>query len=102
MRCSVHLLVDYVGFIKRVLKLLQTGFRELKRLELHLKLIKEPVVVPLTKDYSKPFAWSNSWTEFAAFRVPFRFSRVWFGSGKCDGATRTRGARTRLSQRSLR
>lgn len=40
------LFLDYVGFIKKIMKLMQHNYKSIVKLEIELKQLKEPVEVP--------------------------------------------------------
>lgn len=46
MKCLFANLIDYVGFIKKIIKLMQHKYTSIKKLEVELKQLEEPVSLP--------------------------------------------------------
>lgn len=46
MECLFANLIDYVGFIKKIIKLMQHKYTSIKKLEVELKQLEEPVSLP--------------------------------------------------------
>lgn len=40
------LFLDYVGFIKKIMKLMQHNYSEISKIEVELKILEEPAEVP--------------------------------------------------------
>lgn len=46
MICFLFLFTDYVGFIKKIMKLLQHGYSEIQSIEIELRILEETSAPP--------------------------------------------------------
>lgn len=74
MRKIIFLCADYVGFIKKIMKLLQKGYNEIQALEVELRILEQtsappsrPRKLPVFQDFPK------NYRIFSFNEVPFFF-----------------------------